>query len=339
MQERTGIDLLVPGLLGPLPALREIDAAPMAPTLEACLSQVDAVQIGNAGYAATIFSLFGLDSAGSGDLPTAPFRRLADGGQEDAAYWLQASPVHLRPDGTGLLLFDASLLGLSLEEAQQLAAMVREHFGWRLELYDPGRWYLGLEGRPDLHTSPLSDVIGRNIDRFLPRGGDAAAWHAWMNEVQMLLHMAQVNILREDRGQLSVNGLWLHGGGSLRQIETCAYAAVCADEALASGLALAAGVESFPLPQDSAEPVSRKGRWLVVFDRLQRPVLDADPYGWIESVALLDSWFAPLLEAVRSRRLSHIDIYPCDGRVYRVDAGSLRRFWRRRRSLCHYLVG
>ena len=337
-----GIDLLVPGLLGPMPALREIDATPKAASIEGCLARASVTEITPRDYPSTLFHLFGLSQEPSGDLPTAPFCRLADGAPPDAGYWLQASPVHLRPNGDGLLLFDAGHLNISLDEANRLAAMVREHFsdqGWRVEVYDPQRWYLAMEKRPDLQTSPLFEVIGRNIDGFLPRGRDAMDWHAKLNEMQMLLHMAQVNMLREGRGQLSINGLWLHGGGSFHPITDAVYTAVSADEPLVRGMALAAGVTPSALPRESVELLSGSARQLVVTQLLERAVLDADPYGWVAAVERMDAWLEPLLQAVRAKRLGHINLYPCNGSVYRIDAGGLRRFWRGRRALDSYLVG
>lgn len=340
MSNSAVIDLLVPGLLGPIPSLREIDVTPKAPAIERALARATASEITPRDYPSTLFHLFGLSSDPSGDLPTAPFCRLADGAKDHTGYWLQASPVHLRPDGDGLLLFDAEVLQLTLDEANQLAEMVQGHFseqGWRIELYDAQRWYLRLEGQPDIDTSALVDVIGRNIDRFLPKGSDAVAWHSMMNEVQMLLHSAKVNMLREGRGELSINGLWLHGGGSYQSIEQVDYTSVYGDGPLVRGMALAAGVEPGALPQGSAKLALDNEKHLVVADFLERSVLNADPYGWVESVERFDAWFEPLLEAVRAKRIHHINLYPCSGSMYRIDAGGLRRFWRGRRGLEAYL--
>ena len=339
MSKQTGLDLLVPGLLGPMPALSEIDATPKAPAIERALARASVCEIAPRDYPSTLFHLFGVSGDLSGDLPTAPFCRLSDGAQDNNGYWLQASPVHLRPDGNGLLLFDAGVFKLTLDEANQLAEMVQDHFsdqGWRIEVYDSQRWYLSLKSQPDIQTSALSDVIGRNIDRFLPKGKDAVAWHAMMNEVQMLLHTAKVNMLREGRGELAINGLWLHGGGSYQLIEQADYASIIADEPLVRGMSLAAGVEPAALPQNGADLAQDNGVQLMVADFLERSVLDADPYGWVESAERFDAWFEPLLEAVRAKRLGYINLYPCNGSVYRIDAGGLRRFWRGSRWLGSY---
>jgi hypothetical protein len=323
-----------------MPSLRELEVTPAAPLLERIFSRARVSDLPAAGYASTLFHLFGLPREPGPDLPTAPYCRLADGGPMDDGFWLQASPVHLRPDGDGLLLFDAGVLELTQEDASGLADSFRRHFDempWRLEVGSPERWYLRLEQQPDLATSPLDEVAGRNIDPFLPTGSESSAWHSILNEVQMLFHMDQVNMLREGRGKLAINGLWLHGGGNLQPIGQLPFDSVSADEALVRGMASCAGLEPLPLAQDSADLIPDRGRRLAVVDLLQRPVLDADPLGWVETLERFDTWLKPLLTGVRSRRLEYLNIHPCTGVSYRVDATALRRFWRPRRTMAHYL--
>jgi len=327
---KPSIDLLVPGLLGPIPALREIDITPTAALLEKCLSRATLSDLPALDFPSTLLQLFSVSFESQTSLPTAPWCRLSDGGMADDAYWIQASPVHLRPDGDGLLLFDAGVLEITLDEANQLADSFRQHFSdmpWQLEVHSAQRWYLRLEQEPDLATSSLVDVAGRNINSFLPTGADSSAWRSILNEVQMLFYMAKVNMLREGRGQLTVNGLWLHGGGYLHSIQNLSFDSVYANEPLVRGMAQSAGLEPKSFPADSSElPVA--GKSLVVADLLERPVLDADPVGWVEALELFDAWLQPLVAEVKSKRLEYLNIYPCNGTVYRIDTRALRRFWR-----------
>ncbi len=338
---KPSLDLLVPGLLGPMPALHELDVIPRAPLVEKCLSRATTSYLPVSDYSSTIFNLFGIAPGPQSDLPTAPFCRMADGGEADVGFWMQASPVHLRPDGDGLLLFDAGVLEITLDEAEQLADLFRQHFSempWQLEVGSPDRWYLRLEQRPDLLTAPLEEVTGRNIDSFLPTGSESSIWHSILNEVQMLFHMAKVNMLREGRGQLTVNGLWLHGGGCLQSVDKLRFESICADEPLMLGLAQHARIKPLPLPGDSIELLPEAGSRLVVADQFQRTVMDADPIGWVEVMEQFDEWIEPLLTAVQSKRLGYINLYPCNGSVYRLDAKALRRFWRRSSPIGKYIT-
>jgi hypothetical protein len=322
--------------------LGDMDVTPQVQSLERVLTRSSVSSIAQQEYASTLFHLFGLSQNQSSDLPTAPYCRLGDGGEADERYWLQLSPVHLQPDGDGLLLFDTAHLDLSLDEAQQLSALVHEHFrdhNWRLELYDPQRWYLGLKQKPDLQTSPLTDVIGRNINSYLPTGAEAMEWLVILNELQMLLHTSNVNMLRESRGQLPVNGLWMHGGGSHQQIDQTSYVQVSGNDPLVRGMALAAGINPLELPRDSADLITEKDKHLVLYDSLQRPIFDADIYGWIEAVQTFNTWLDSLLSAVRAKNISSVNICPCNGSVYKIDAGSLRRFWKRDKSFIQLATG
>src|SRR5512135_1744577 len=139
----------------------------------------------------------------------------ADGVVAGAAYWLRADPVHLQVMRDRIVLADSSAFELTQSEADALATAIGQHFGADLSPMPlhPRRWYLRLEHAPRLTTTPPSVAAGRNLDPLLPQGEDAMQFRARLNELQMLLHDHPVNLAREARGELSVNALWLWGGG------------------------------------------------------------------------------------------------------------------------------
>ena len=66
---------------------------------------------------------------------------------------------------------------------------------------------------------------------YLPTGKDGKQWHTVLNEMQILLHTAQVNIERERRGDLPINSLWFWGSGRLPQeIQRVDWARVHSEE-------------------------------------------------------------------------------------------------------------
>ncbi len=336
------LDLLIPGLLGPMSALAGWGPLPRFPLLQTILSRAGVSKVTGRDLNSTLFGLFGIVQSPHSDLPVAAFSRLADGGEADGAFWMAASPVYLRADLDQLLLFDSERAGLVLEEAEVLAAEFNRHFEeqrWHLEVRTPGRWYLRLPLAPDLVTHPLSDVIGRSIDPFLPKGGEASHWHGLLNEIQMLFHHSPVNSEREAQGVAPINGLWFHGGGRLPILDSSPFASVRADDPLARGLAIASSVEPVAFTPDVDDYVAEEGRGLVLFDALQRSVLDADPEAWINALRRSEDWIAGVHGALRGGRVSAINLYPCNGEVYQIDATVLRRFWRRRQPLTAFLDG
>ncbi len=328
------IDLLVPGLFGPVPT-HPADV-PRLPALERLLARADRLH-GLASHPLTALSeRFGVRSEGLQGLPSAPFCRLFDDPGGDASgYWLHADPVHLRPDRDQLLLFDARHLDLHPEEAEALAAEFNAHFGadgLRLQAPVPDRWYLRLDSDPDIRTTPVDMASGRGIRPLLPKGEEATRWAALLNETQMLFHHSPVNQERERSGRITVSGIWPWGGGCLPVIPLrSAYDLVLAEHPFAVGLARVAGVDAVPLPEDDGVLTldeSEKGL-LVFWDRLWPAVLDADPDAWVLGIEGLEHLAAGLLEGVGRGRVERLDLDPCDGSLFRATRWGLRRFWRR----------
>jgi len=335
------LHLLVPGLLGPMPTLDQLGQLPGFELLERLLARGHCVAQPGDDLESVLFGLFGLSTDDAPNLPTATYRRIGDGAPADGRYWLQLTPVYLRPDQDRLLLFDVEDLDLTLDEANELAQLFNSHFveeGWQAEVYHPHRWYLPLASTPGLKTYELTDVFGRNMDLFLPAGEEGIRWHGVLNEIQMLFYSADLNDRREQAGKGPINGLWLSGGGKLLGQPRTDLTTLYGDSPLLRGLAGAAGKPVEPLP-DRVDSLldSAGGEALVCYDRLQRPVLCADPYGWSEQVAQLETWMAPLVDAVRGKRLDALRLYTCNGQQYRIDRSALRRFWKRQRPISQWL--
>ena len=333
------IHLLVPGLFGPVPGLELPSAIPSVPRLETLLARADGLDCPGGDLETTLFSFSALQPDPEGDYPAAALRRAGDGGGLDQDYWLQANPVHLRADRDRLLLFGGEELELSSPEAEQLTSLVAGHFaaeGWRIEVASPHRWYLTMDRIPRIRTRGLDAVYGRNIDQFLPAGPDAIYWHGLLNEIQMLLHATEVNRKREEQGRLGINGLWFSGGGRLPGGEIDLPFERVFGGALARGLAMAAGIPAQVCPKSSRGLSGLPDRSLVAYDGPRHPVLQADLGGWSAALVALDQWIDDLMQAVRLGQLAELILYPCNGKVYRLDRPAMRRFWRRRMPIGRY---
>lgn len=328
------IDLLIPGLLGPIPVLP--GDLPDLPSLSRLLGKADSRQGAGTDIISVLFERFGMDLAPDRDPPSAAFSRLADRSDTpSAAYWLHADPVHLRPDRDRLLLFDSRHLGLEQQETDSLIELFNGHFaadGLNLEAPSRARWYLRLEQPPGIRTRPLADVVGRDIGRSYLGGDEAKQWMRWLNEAQMLFHHSDVNRQRELTGRPGVSGIWPWGGGSLpAAMPRPRYRSVFADAPLAVGLGIATGAQTHRLPRDPCE-LPGEGRTepaLLLWDALWPAVLDADADTWIRELSRLDDWILGLVNRLKAGGLAQIDLFPCDGTCLAVKRSALRRFWRR----------
>jgi hypothetical protein len=265
--------------------------------------------------------------------PAAPYTLLADGGAPEGHFWMRADPVHLsiaRDD----LAFDGAALDVSRSEAESLAGTLNRHFGDAPAFHPlrPERWYIRLPDAPQLDTTPPSAARRTAIGDKLPSGADAMRFRALMNEVQMLLHEHPVNTEREARGAPAVNSVWFWGGGTLLEAPGARpFSIVLAEDPLARGLALAAGIRARHLPENAATLLSilaAEGVALVVLDSLRSDALERD-------------WLVPLLGALEDGRIGMLSLtLSGTDSLLEVETvrSDLRYFWRTRKPLQSYLA-
>jgi len=338
----SGLNLIVvvPGLCGPEsdPPLSDYlrDSRPVA--LDCLLSRARVAADSGHGLGATLGRLFGLGLEPDRDLPVAALTWLADTGQSSGAWLMRADPVHLRADQSRLRLFDCHSFTITREEADALVAAFNAYFretGWELAAPQPQRWYLSLPQPAALQTQSPDRVAGQDIDPCLPRGAEAARWHALLNEIQMLFHSHPVNAAREQRGAPPINSIWPWGGGGLPAQLQPRVTRLLADHPLAVGLARHAGLPRAELPASVRELLAMPGAGctLLVDDRLEWPMHYGDIEAWLDGLQALEAdWFVPLLAALRSGAVASLEIHPCNGLGFHVTRGGLRRFWKRVRA-------
>ena len=350
--------LLVPGLLGPAAAGSGDPEAAQALVAGLDLDGLDRL-LARAGHAAgtaaeesleaLAFRSFGHAALPAGaDWPVAALTALVDGcASEGSGFRLRADPVHLRADIDDLVLFDASVIDLSPDDAEALARTVNDALGPDgpcIDAAHPHRWYVAPGAPARIATTPLSRAAGARVSEALPRGPDAARWHRWMNEVQMVLHECPVNVERERRGAVPVNSVWVWGAGSLPPAggAPAPFVQVWTDDALLRGLARHVGVERGPRPADAREWLAgdpRPGAHLAVFDDLYPAVRRADIDAWRAGLARLSrSWAQPLLDTLDGGAVARVTID--DERGHRFSATRRGRFrWWRRTGLAATIAG
>lgn len=125
--------------------------------------------------------------------------------------FLMVEPTHLRADRDRLLIAEAELLQLNTDEAEIIISAINRHFGGELKLYllEDDLWLLGTNLElEDLTSYPIIDIVGENIDDFLPHGKSRLQLHKILNEIQMLLFNLPLNQQRQDEGLMQVNSVW-----------------------------------------------------------------------------------------------------------------------------------
>ena len=192
-------------------------------------------------------------------------------------------------------------------------------------------------------TSPLSQVVARDIRGFLPRGPDEKPWQTIMNEIQILLHGSTVNVEREKEGKLPVNSLWFWGSGRLPRIVPVSWTRVWSNEPVTLSLAKLSGTIGSTLPDGYADwrrQSELPGEHLIILDEAHDASLYADAKNWHEIMEKLEQhWLGPLLDGLQSGKVARATLLTDAGVGYSITSRQARRWWRWRRPLASFGMG
>lgn len=297
--------LLIPGLLWSQASFKEVSKNLGLPALGAMLGRGGLRWLPPVSAEQRMAQEFGLSGE---EAPFAPLRLVGEGSAAADGAWICADPVHLRFARDVLILTDARDLGIEPEETTQLIAALNEHFAGlgRFHAPAPERWYLHLERVPAIRTHPVTQVVGRRVDAFLPEGAEATQWRRHINEAQVLLHTHAVNREREERGQALINSVWFWGAGALPSVFSPSMSKVLGDSTLLTGLAKASGI---PLEVTGAGYMraAHTGDMLIVLEQLGTFSRHLDMEGWRETLREIERhWFSPALAALRAGAIDRL---------------------------------
>lgn len=335
--------LLIPALFPSSALTQENDPlhGAKAPALQTLLARGSCCQTPANDMEGWLCETFGVPR--QQDYPVAPFSASADGFDTKNGYWLRADPIHLAVERDQLILTESSTFALSHAESENLIATLNQHFsvdGLHFCASHPLRWYLKLAQPPAISTQAIYQVAGHNIHAHLPNGADELRWRSLVNEAQMLLFEHPINIARENRGEPPINSVWPWGGGT-QPPSSRPFDMVWADDALASGLAMAGNTPHQALPDRAGDWLAQAeyGNNLLVLESLRPAAFYGTPHAWRDRLERLEQqWFAPLEQALRKGtiKLTLHAPTPCGTLSFAVTRSSLWKLWRHQRPLIHY---
>lgn len=327
------LNLVIPGLCGPLPEIESLNSESVQSVLS-WLAKADRQSIAQKTFYDVLAKLFAIDA--DKPFPAAALSLLASGQYDEQGHWFRIDPVHLQTDMDHAILRDTHGLDLSLDESAALLAELNVHFhedGIRFVMIDKDSWCLHVAGDERVATTPVTEVISRNVYSFMPQGEDALFWKKIMNEVQMLLHHSPVNRQREQQRQLPVNGAWLWGGGALPNQTPLRITNIYGQQPLLSGLAVLNGLSCQPLSElvNHPENMAQAAGAIVVLDDLFQLTCYGDVAAWQTAFdTLYENYLQPLLKAAMNNKIK-VDVYACNGVCYHIAANNRFRFFRDKR--------
>ncbi|MBI3560491.1 MAG: hypothetical protein HY080_02050 [Gammaproteobacteria bacterium] len=264
------------------------------------------------------------------ELPGAALRAALPDSIPPGTYWC-LDPVSLQLDRDRALLVPPGQVRLRMEQAQPLIATINTHFaaeGIQLHAHTPDQWLLHLTTPLSLRTTDLASASGRDVLTVLPQGADAQRWRSLRNEIEMLLYDHPVNQQREAEGEWPINSVWLWGGGVMPAVSVPSMRSVYSDDPLVHVAAQHLKLPVQVLPASLASiPWQDTAVGIFSLDNIEGPHL-----------ALLEqTWFKPLIDALRARQLSQVELIT-QGWRFILTPSLLRRWWRRPRPLSHWIT-
>ncbi len=243
-------------------------------------------------------------------LPSAPYMRLADGGNADTRTWACLQPVHIHAARDHLVMLDPAQLRLEAGDADALRAAIAplvDEMGITLDATHAARWYVADSPFGDLIAAAPQRATGHNIDIWMHKGEQERAWRKFQNEIQMTWYDHPVNQAREARGLLPVNSVWLFGQGALVDARPIAERMIGAD-AFFAGLCHAGHATELCAETLSAVPFDDTSAAALLGDA-GKPYLSADWYDWIETLRAYDrDWFTPAADALAGGRIDAVSL-------------------------------
>lgn len=246
-------------------------------------------------------------------------------------HWFIVQPAHIHVARDHLVLTDVGQLDLDEADSRRLfnsALPLFEEIGRTLLYVDAATWLLRADDWAGLRTSSPQAASGRNIDIWMPEGPGELAWRKLQNEVQMQWFSESINDDREMRGKKPVNSLWIWGGAAAAStVPATTYQSSFNLDGWPQALSPTALHSSAP---DGVLAAPDEHGLLLLSDLLEPGLTNEWGY-WLQRMEALDNlWFAPLLQAVRSKRVNTLSLVLTGQDKLQhvtVTASSLRKFW------------
>lgn len=213
--------------------------------------------------------------------------------QDDAKHisYLIAEPVHLRVDRDRILIAEPDILQLSIDEAQAIIQAINQHFQDELKVYylSEHKWVVGFNQELiNNQYYPVLDIIGEDIDDYLPSGSNALYLSKIVTEIQMLLFNLQDKLANHNSNLPICNSVWLWD----KQVKPTVnqYIQQTIHE---NGLSLTtnnATIQNLTAMLGDSWQTN-----LIILDSLYHPCCYSDSYAWVNNFQRLDHELCGLL--------------------------------------------
>ncbi len=240
--------------------------------------------------------------------------------------WLLAQPIECAADARSVYCEGYDHLDITPHEAALLIDTINAHIGhedMRLYAPEPNRWLLAVQKSIPFKTQALSDVIGQDIAKHLPKQG-LQQWQHLFVEIEMLLHRHPVNQAREAQGRPLINACWLWGEGELQVLEKQPDATIASHQSLCHVLAeWVDGQVMYPkadLYATIATMPPGTEHLVVVLNQQDMEGIDNDEY----LAALEQQWLKPIFALLNEKTCHSAQFYLGENMCYDLEKSGFK---------------
>jgi len=215
------------------------------------------------------------------------------------------------------------VVDLTDAEALELIALFNDHFkedGIEFIFGSNQSWYIASDKDEEIHSYNLESLLMKNVvDKQLQ--SNQRNWQGIQNEIQMLLHDADINRHREMAGLEIVNSLWLWGAGkpikSKKIINAVYYSKDSKKQNVYEYLAKATDCDLKLLPTHLKAILEKKTHNhqsnIIFLDPLIAPISSEEIANFQDQLKIIDEQiFGPLFSAWKTNKID-IELHNCDG--------------------------
>ncbi|MEI7903829.1 MAG: cofactor-independent phosphoglycerate mutase [Candidatus Firestonebacteria bacterium] len=155
------------------------------------------------------------------------------------------------------VMVDYSAGHITSAEAKALIKLVDEKLGGKDTKFHPGTGYRHLmissKFSPEMKCTPPHDIIGKNIDEYLPKGKGEKVIRQLMEDSALMLEFHEVNRERRMSGKNPASMIWVWGAGKTMKLPKFSEkynvkGGVISAVDLVKGIAVSAGLEVLEVP-------------------------------------------------------------------------------------------
>jgi len=247
---------------------------------------------------------------------------------EPAEFWVcYASPVIMQPNRDHLAITQCDGFDFDEQETAALTDEFNDYFqddGLTFTFKESGIWFCHSSTPHETRDDAPRQIMGRNVIDCLPEGRADISWRKIFNETQMLLHHSATNRDRVTKEKPEINSLWFWGGGCLSPPFQLSYQQVFTHNVEMIGLVKLGNSVVSPLPtQLSGDLFSLGGEYCIYLDS-HEPVL-------------LDGYLDACLSLLKNKSLDEVCIIPNDTQQFVISRQSLKKFWRLKKDIAHFI--